>query len=107
MRPAKIILRGTLLLALAFFSFLMIRLTLPYSTMRGDVEFLNLKHVAYTSRNWRIAFYTHVFTSCLVLIAGFTQFNPWLLVRYPRIHRLMGWSYLLIVTMISGPAAFV
>lgn len=100
-------LRIGLILLLAFFSFLMIRLTLPYTAMRSDVSFLRSKERIYHIRYWRISFYTHVFTSCLVLIAGFTQFAPRLLLRRPRIHRAMGWVYLVVVTTISGPAAFV
>ncbi|GGB08841.1 DUF2306 domain-containing protein [Puia dinghuensis] len=103
----RLFLRVSLLLALAFFSFLMIRLTLPYAAMRPNINFLRTKERIYHIGYWRISFYTHVFTSCLVLIAGFTQFAPRLLVRKPQIHRVMGWAYLLTVTMVSGPAAFV
>ena len=95
------------LLGLVFFSFLMIRLSLPYTAMRSDVNFLLTKQYIYHLRYWRISFFTHVFTSCLVLVAGFTQFAPRLLVRRPRIHRWMGWAYLLTVVVVSGPAAFV
>jgi hypothetical protein len=94
------------LLALAFFTVLMIRLSLPYTAMRSDVDFLQTKQNVYHIGYWRISFYIHVFTSCLVLVAGFTQFNPWLLRRRPRIHRWMGWAYLVTVVGISGPAAF-
>lgn len=94
------------LTALAFFSFLMIRLSLPYMAMRSDIDFLQTKQNVYHIGYWRYSFYTHVFTSCLVLIAGFTQFNSYVLQRYPRIHRWMGWVYLVTVTCISGPAAF-
>jgi uncharacterized membrane protein len=103
----KPLLRIVLLVALAFFSFLMIRLTLPYTAMRSDVNFLRTKQHIYHIRYWRISFYTHVFTSCLVLLAGFTQFAPRLLNRRPQIHRVMGWVYLVVVTTISGPAAFI
>src|SRR5580704_9717704 len=103
----KPLLRIMLLLTLAFFSFLMIRLTLPYTAMRSDVNFLRTKQHIYHIRYWRISFYTHVFTSCLVLLAGFTQFAPRLLIRRPQIHRVMGWVYLVVVTTISGPAAFI
>jgi hypothetical protein len=95
-----------LLLALAFFSFLMVRLSLPYTEMRSDVDFLETKQNVYHIGYWRYSFYIHVFTSSLVLIAGFTQFNASILYRYPRIHRAMGWTYLVTVVGISGPAAF-
>ena len=96
-----------MLLALAFFSFLMVRLSLPYTAMRSDVDFLQTKQNVYHIGYWRYSFYFHVFTSSLVLIAGFTQFNASILRRYPRIHRAMGWTYLVTVVGISGPAAFI
>lgn len=95
------------LLGLAFFSYLMIRLTLQYRVMRANVGFLHVKQHAYRIGYWRACFYTHVFTGWLLLMAGFTQFNPWLLRRWPPVHRIMGWTYLLVVLVISGPAAFV
>lgn len=103
----RTVIKASLLLALAFFSYLMIRITLEYSVMRSDVDFLLTKQHVYPISWWRISFYTHVFTSCFVLIAGFSQFSPWILRKYPRFHRLMGWSYFLIVTIVSGPAAWV
>ena len=36
---------------------------------------------------WKAAFYSHVFSSIFLLPAGFTQFNPFLRHRYPRLHR--------------------
>ncbi|MBS1660073.1 MAG: DUF2306 domain-containing protein [Bacteroidetes bacterium] len=104
---ATLLFRVLLLVALAFFTFLMVRLTLPYTAMSSDVDFLKSKQAIYHLPWWRDSFYLHVFTSCLVLIAGFTQFNPWLLRRYRRVHRWMGWVYLVTVTLISGPAGFV
>lgn len=104
---AIILFRLLLLAALAFFTFLMIRLTLPYTAMRSTVDFLQTKQAIYYLPWWRNSFYLHVFTSCLVLVAGFTQFNPWLLRRYRRVHRWMGWVYLVTVVLISGPAGFV
>ena len=98
---------GVLLLALAFFSWLMIGLTLPYAAMRSNTGFLHTKLAIYHLRHWRFSFYLHVFVSCLVLLAGFTQFAPRLLIRHPQLHRSMGWIYLVIVTTVSGPAGFV
>ena len=103
----RLLFRALLLLTLGYFSFLMVRLTLPYTAMRSDVGFLRSKELIYPVGYWRISFYIHVFTGVLVLIAGFTQFNPWLLRRQVRLHRAMGWIYLIVVTSVSGPAAFV
>jgi len=43
----KYLLRIVLLLALAFFSVLMIRLSWPYTAMRSDVDFLQTKQNVY------------------------------------------------------------
>jgi hypothetical protein len=96
-----------LLLALAFFSFLMIRLSLPYTALRSDVDFLQSKQGVYYLTYWRISFYTHVFASSFVLLAGFTQFSGAILHRWPRLHRTVGYAYILIVVFVSGPAGLV
>lgn len=105
-RP-KYIIQVLLLLGLAFFSFLMIRLSYPYTSFREDAGFLRTKQAIYYITYWRISFYTHVFTSILVLVAGFTQFSGYILRRYPRLHRVMGYVYVVTVVVVSGPAAWI
>lgn len=95
-----------LVLLLAFFSYLMLQLSLPYRVMRDDVDFLNTKQNVYHITYWRNSFYIHVFTSIFTLLAGFTQFSYYLLRRYKRVHRTLGYMYVLVVVIISGPAAF-
>jgi hypothetical protein len=103
----KYAVRAVLLLALAFFSLLMIRLSYPYTAMQPAVDFLRSKQSVYSLSYWRVSFYTHVFSSFLVLLAGFTQFNGTILRRYARLHRTMGYVYVLTVLFVSGPAALV
>lgn len=91
---------------LAFFSYLMLRLSLPYTAMRNDVDFLQTKQNVYHIGYWRGSFYVHVFTSIFVLIAGLTQFSTWLQKKRKRIHRIMGYVYILLVVFITGPASF-
>ena len=64
-----------LLLALLYFSVLMINLTLPYLALEDNVAFLRIKRAAREITIWKLAFYIHVFTSIFLLIAGFTQFS--------------------------------
>lgn len=96
-----------LLICLAWGCWLMIALSLPYRTIKPNVDFLLTKQNVYYNRPWRFSFYTHVYTSVLVLVAGFTQFNSWLLSRYPVIHRSVGWVYFVTILLVTGPAAFV
>lgn len=100
----KNILKLFLLALLAFFSFLMLRIILLYIPVQNDVAFLQLKQSYIHITEWRIAFFVHVFSSLLALLAGFTQFSKWLLKHKPRLHRAIGYSYVLNILMVTGPA---
>ncbi len=93
-----------LLAVLAFFSFLMLRIIFLYIPIQTDVAFLQLKQAYIHIMAWRIAFFVHVFSSLFALLAGFTQFSKWLLKNKPRLHRTIGYSYVINVLMITGPA---
>jgi hypothetical protein len=84
--------------------YLMFRLSLPYTSLQKNVDFLLTKQKVYHIDYWRISFYAHVFASIIVLPAGFTQFSssvlnsPW--------HRRLGMIYILVVLLISAPTGF-
>ena len=80
-----------LLLLLAFFSFLMLRITLQYIPINLDVAFLRIKQDYINIIPWRIAFFTHVFTSMFALLAGFTQFSKYILKNHKKTQR---WLYI-------------
>ena len=105
-RPVTYWLQVLLIIALAFFSYLMLRLSLPYTAMRSDVDFLQTKQNVYHIDYWRTSFYVHVFTSIFVLAGGLTQFNNYLQKKYKKVHRFIGYIYVLLVVFITGPAAF-
>ena len=92
---------------LAFFTYLMIRITLPHVGMDSKEGFLALKQSIINNKVWRTAFYIHVFTSCFLLLAGFTQFSSSILRNRKNLHRLVGKMYVFILLFISGPAAFI
>lgn len=94
-------------LVLAFFTVLMARITLEYWPVRSDAAFLQIKQQYLGIRHWEVAFWVHVFTSMLPLLAGFTQFWPALLRKWPAVHRLMGRMYVVSVCCITGPASLV
>ena len=93
-----------LLIVLAFFSFLMLRIIALYIPVQNDVAFLQLKQAYIDITEWRIAFFVHVFSSMLALLAGFTQFSKYILKHYPKLHRAIGYSYVINILMITGPA---
>ena len=96
-----------LLLLLGFFTLLMARITLGYWPLRRDAGFLQIKQQYLGIVHWEVAFWVHVAVSMLPLLAGFTQFAPWVLRRWPALHRGMGRVYVITVCFVSGPASLV
>jgi hypothetical protein len=84
--------------------YLMFQLSVPYTSFQKNIDFLATKQNVYHIDYWRYAFYAHVFTSILVLPAGFTQFNKWFFKN--SWHRKLGMLYLLTVLFISAPTGF-
>ncbi len=95
------------IILLLFFSVLMIQITLPYLAFRDDVAFLRIKSSVIDNQIWKAAFYLHVFSSLLCLIAGFTQFSKRVLVSFPQVHRIFGRLYIVVIILISGPAGLI
>lgn len=94
----------TLLAALAFFTWLMAGITVNYIPYNTDVGFLRIKQQYVGIDHWRIAFFIHVYASLWVLLAGFTQFSAYVQRNNPRLHRAMGYIYVVDVLLITGPA---
>ena len=97
-------LNAVVLLTLAFFTFLMARITVAYIPYETDVGFLRIKQDYIDIDHWRLAFFVHVYASMWVLLAGFTQFSSRIQDYYPRWHRAFGYVYVTDVLLITGPA---
>lgn len=89
-----------------YFCYLLLKITLQYIPYDTDVAFLRIKQDVIDIPFYKIAFFTHVYTSILVLIAGFTQFSNKLRRNCPGIHKKFGWLYAVIVIMFSSPSGF-
>ncbi len=94
-------------IALCFAIWLMVRLSLPYTAMHNNIDFLLTKQNVYHITPWRYCFYAHVFTSVLVLPAGLTQFNHLWLQQFTKAHRLLGYVYVITVIFVAAPTGFV
>lgn len=88
-------------------TFLMLKGIVQYVPMRDDIGFLRFKHDYLHIKIWKAAFYTHVFTSILALLAGFTQFSSDILRNYKTVHKLTGKVYVCAVLFINFPAGMV
>lgn len=96
-----------MLAILAFFSWLMLKIVLLYTPLRLDIAFLQLKQAYIHIDIWRVSFFTHVFTGMFALIAGFTQFSGSIQKKRPKLHRTMGYIYVIDILFITGPAGLI
>ncbi|MDB6073759.1 MAG: hypothetical protein JWO89_1399 [Verrucomicrobiaceae bacterium] len=88
-------------------TFLMLKLILQYSALNDHVAFLKQKQEYLHLKVWKAAFYIHVFSSILTLLAGFTQFSTELLRKHRPVHRLVGKIYVWDILAINFPAGLV
>jgi hypothetical protein len=103
----KNVVNWLLIAALAYFAVLMLRITLQYIPVKTDVAFLQIKQSYIDNNLWFGCFYIHVYTSMFALVAGFTQFWPQVLKQFKKLHRSAGYTYIITVVFISGPASLV
>jgi uncharacterized membrane protein len=78
-----------------------------YGSFRTDVGFLKFKQAYLPIKIWRVAFYTHVFSSVFCLCAGFTQFSNHVLKHHKKLHRFIGKMYAYNIVLINFPAGMI
>jgi len=89
-------------LALYLFS-----ITWVYFSFRSDVNFLLSKPVDLVHfLPWRIAFYLHITGAMFALAVGPFQFLTGLKVKFKKVHRIIGYIYVLGILLLAGPAGF-
>jgi uncharacterized membrane protein YozB (DUF420 family) len=85
----------------------MLRIIIPHLSFGDRIGFLLEKQAYIHNPVWRTAFYIHVFSSILTLIAGGTQFSSYLLKHHRKLHRFMGRIYVWDILFINFPAGMV
>ena len=93
--------------AILYASYLLILLSLPYIHFEPAVDFLETKQLIYHIKPWRYSFYIHVFSSPIVIFTGLFQFNRWIIRNKPKLHRILGYIYIVSVLLIAAPSALV
>lgn len=101
------ILEIAFVIVILYASYLLILLSLPYIHFIPGIEFLQTKQLIYHIDWWRWSFYIHVFSSPVVILSGLLQFSRKLQRSYPKIHKRIGWTYILFVLCISGPSGMI
>ena len=78
-----------------------------YYPLNDHTGFLAFKQAYIHNTIWKTAFYIHVFTVALALLAGFTQFSRDILKNNRWLHQVMGKIYVIDILMINFPAAMI
>lgn len=93
-----------LLIAFAYFFWLMLKLTLEYVPAKSDISFLQIKQTEVHARPEYLAiFYTHVYTSIFVLFSGFLAINRWHF-KIPNFHKIAGKIYVFLILLLAAPS---
>lgn len=95
------------LIAIAIFCWLMIDLTLPYLGFTYDVDFLLTKQKIIHIKHWRYSFNVHILFSIISLTAGLTQFSNYILRKHKKLHRYIGYAYVIDVLLLAGPSGLI
>jgi uncharacterized membrane protein YozB (DUF420 family) len=90
-----------------YFSFLLLLITLQYIPYNTDVAFLRIKQDEIALDYYKIAFFTHVYTSIFLMLLGFFQFSKTIKRKYINIHRWSGRVYAVIILLFSGPSGLI
>ena len=90
----------------SFFVYLMIRITLKYIDFNPEAGFLAIKQWVIHNDIWRACFYTHVFCSPLLLLAGFSQFFKAKIIG-AKVHRSIGKLYVFVILFLAAPSGLV
>ena len=85
----------------------MFQITLQYFPVDFDVAFLRIKQQYIHFTHYKIAFYVHVIFSVFSLLAGFTQFSKKIRTRFTRVHRIVGWIYLVSILLFAAPSGLI
>lgn len=89
------------------FSFKMLAITWPYTSWNWSIDFLLTKTLIIHLDHYRLAFYTHIFSSLIVLFSGAFLFSKLVLKKWPLVHRYIGKTYVALLLLFSAPSGIV
>jgi hypothetical protein len=90
------------------FAALMLTKTLPYYSFEKGIHFLTTKSDETNDNPWfRAGFYVHITTSLVVLVLGLLQWLPPVARRGARLHRWLGYGYVVGILVLAAPSGLV
>lgn len=94
-------------LAYAYFSYLLLLITIQYIPLDFDVAFLRIKQDEVQLVHYKIAFFTHVYTSIFLVALGWMQFSSYIRKKHQKLHKNIGKFYIVIILLFSGPSGLI
>lgn len=94
-------------LFIIYFIYLLALITLQYVPIKYDVAFLNIKQDEIKLSHYKFAFFSHVFSSIIVIIFGLPQFSNYIRKHFSKFHKLSGKVYILLILFIASPSGLV
>lgn len=85
----------------------MLKMIAEHTSLGPNVGFLQLKQAYVHQPVWRTAFYIHVFSAVVALMAGLTQFSSFVLKRHRLLHRNVGKLYVWLILVVNVPAGLI
>jgi uncharacterized membrane protein len=110
MKPTQyltIITQSILYIGLGYFIYLMILITWQYVPIDFKAAFLAVKEEEIALPYYQVAFFSHVYTSILVLIIGAFQFSNWLRTKYSALHKNLGKIYITLILLVASPSGLI
>ena len=92
---------------LIYFIYLLMLITFQYIPINYDVAFLNLKQEEIKLPYYKFAFFTHVYSSIIVIVLGVSQFSKTIRNHFSIIHKLNGKGYILLTLLIASPSGLI
>lgn len=96
-----------LFLGYGYFAYLLLLITLQYVPLDYDVAFLRIKQDEIAKNYYKIAFFTHVYSSIFLMVFGAIQFFVKQNQKNKYWHRLSGRFYVFIILALSGPSGLI
>lgn len=104
---SSFILKAVIYGFLIYFIYLLALITLQYIPVNYDIAFLNLKQDEIKLTNYKIAFFSHVYSSIFIIALGLTQFSKTIRQRFSFIHKLSGKAYIALILLVASPSGLV
>ncbi|CAM4071603.1 MULTISPECIES: DUF2306 domain-containing protein [Flavobacterium] len=101
------VLKFLLLVVYGYFTYLLLLITIQYIPLRFDVAFLRIKYEEIQLLHYKIAFFTHVYSSIFLMLMGWVQFSKKMRQKYNRLHKGLGKLYVFVILFVSGPSGLV